>query len=171
MGRHEVKTSGISVPVDADTIVEQLKRIRKEYGCIDSKTFVDESRAASSPTHDCFTWDDSVAGERYRHFEARRIIRAVVIKGDDGEERAAFASVTVLDEDDNRHRTYLPVAEVVKDDRLLGSAVDHLIAKVDQLQASLEDLARTAESVGRKIDIKPTQKSVATTKRRLRALM
>jgi hypothetical protein len=36
---------------------------------------VADARPPDAPLHRCFTWDDSVAGERWREDEARRIIR------------------------------------------------------------------------------------------------
>lgn len=43
---------------------------------------VDEARDPASPIHECFTWDDSVAAEKWRIEEAGVLIRSVVIEYD-----------------------------------------------------------------------------------------
>ena len=43
---------------------------------------LEKARNDDSELHKCFTWDDSIAAEKYRLEEAKRIIRMLVIKTD-----------------------------------------------------------------------------------------
>ena len=67
------------VPVDAQTAGDELSRIYQQYGAIDPKTVVNESRREDAPLHRCFEWDDSKAAEKYRCDQARHIIRCITI--------------------------------------------------------------------------------------------
>ena len=44
-----------------------------------AKRLVDVSRDESAPLHAEFEWDDSVAGEKYREEQARKIIQHLII--------------------------------------------------------------------------------------------
>jgi len=56
---------------------EQLQRIYDAHGKLTPAIVVDEARAPSDPLHNHFDWDDAVAGEAWRHEQARRLIRSV----------------------------------------------------------------------------------------------
>ena len=60
--------------VSADVVGNVLERLEDENGCVERKAFLDISRPVDSPTHCLFEWDDSVAAERYRLDQSRKII-------------------------------------------------------------------------------------------------
>ena len=66
-------------PVDAQTAGENLEDIYKRYGAITPENVLDDNRKEGRPLHDCFEWDDTIAGEKYRLSQAGKIIRSVVI--------------------------------------------------------------------------------------------
>ena len=47
---------------------------------LNAKSLVDVSRPDEAPLHREFEWNDSIAGEKYREHQARRLIRYVVIE-------------------------------------------------------------------------------------------
>lgn len=60
-------------------VITELKRIAAENdGILQPETVVDEARPVSSPLHSRFEWDNSVAGQAYRIWQARQLIRVVV---------------------------------------------------------------------------------------------
>lgn len=61
----------------AITAGKELARIEKKHGAIKPADVVTESRPEEAPLHPHFTWDDSVAAEKWREDEARAIIRSV----------------------------------------------------------------------------------------------
>lgn len=64
----------ITVPVR-----EALERLERD-GRLTAAGVLDSARDSASPLHRCFEWDDSVAGERYRLDQARRLIRSVRVE-------------------------------------------------------------------------------------------
>lgn len=69
-----------SHPVDAETVGKALEEIESSYGEVNPVLLLDASRAEDSPTHNLFTWDDSIAAEKYRLSEAGRAIRDLHIE-------------------------------------------------------------------------------------------
>ena len=60
-------------------VVSELRRIAEENdGILQPETVVDEARPVSSPLHSRFEWDDSIAGQQHRIWQARHLIRVVV---------------------------------------------------------------------------------------------
>jgi hypothetical protein len=54
----------------------ELDRIYKQRGVLDKVMIVDVARDPKHPLHQCFEWDDTVAGEKYRQEQALEMIRA-----------------------------------------------------------------------------------------------
>lgn len=62
------------------TVIEELEQIRESNdGILYPQSVVDFARNEGTELHDKFEWDDTVAGENYRVWQARKIIRAVAI--------------------------------------------------------------------------------------------
>ena len=64
---------------NTNAVVAELKRIAKANGgLLQPETVVEESRDEDSPLHSRFQWDDTVAGQQYRIWQARQLIRVTV---------------------------------------------------------------------------------------------
>ncbi len=57
---------------------QTLDRLEEE-GRLRPSDVVNEARSRHSPLHDCFVWDDTEAAEKYRHVQARQLIRSYKI--------------------------------------------------------------------------------------------
>lgn len=59
------------------TQLEALKAIAaRDGGLLRPKAVIDAARPLESPLHGAFEWDDSVAGEKYRIYQAQQLIRS-----------------------------------------------------------------------------------------------
>ncbi len=81
------------------TLREELQALYEAQGQLTAALVVDIARDPKHPLHSRFEWDDTVAGEKYRRFQAGQLIRSVRIR--------------VIDEDDPSLnysvRAYTPV--------------------------------------------------------------
>ncbi len=60
-------------------VITELKRIaNKNGGLLQPETVVESARPASSPLHSRFEWDNTVAGQQYRIWQERQLIRVSV---------------------------------------------------------------------------------------------
>lgn len=128
------------IGLDEEVVGPELERIYKEQGGqLTPNALVTSARAEDSPLHSYFEWDDSIAGEKYREWQARQLIRVVVLEGDNV---PAFHNVTFVDEGGEKVRAYKKTTEVVQDDALFREALGMLKKKVSTAQESLNHLMK-----------------------------
>lgn len=83
--------------VKPQLVGETLEKIEARHGALRPGYLVDEARPAASPLHPLFEWDDADAAEKYRLWQARKVIGSVVVSRIDNREVqkpiSAFASI------------------------------------------------------------------------------
>ena len=67
---------------DANVAAEVCAKLEAE-GRLNAQNLVDVSRDKDAPLHDMFEWDDSIAAEKYREEQAKKIIRSIVYTVED----------------------------------------------------------------------------------------
>lgn len=118
--------------VKADVIYKTIKTIMKQNGgTVLPEQLILAAKPKSSPLHGCFTWNDTLAAQKYREVEARYILRNIVIIADnEDEEITTRALVNVSDEDDQS--CYATIQTVLADDdmyqQLLRQAKKEMVA-------------------------------------------
>lgn len=135
--------------VDAQAAGEELERIHRQRGVIDAAAVVDESRPETAPLHPAFEWDDQVAAEQHRRWQARQIIRSVeVVIQTDGkpEQQPVYVHCPAPSESGARQSGYQPVEVVVARPDLYAIALSEASRKVSEAETSLEKLKRAMES-------------------------
>lgn len=129
---------------NAETIYNEIMSIGETVRPSD---VVELARDENTALHNLFTWDDSVAAERYREHEAGCILRNIVIvnkdKTEDDKDKAVV--VRAIMSTDERTKEYTTVQRIVtnKDSytRLLAAALAELTAfkkKYETLSGDLE---------------------------------
>lgn len=74
--------AGTQFPVKASVAAATIRSLQEALGkdFITAKELLDESRDENAPLHCCFEWDDTIAAEKYRVDQARRIINSIEVK-------------------------------------------------------------------------------------------
>lgn len=72
--------TGTRFGADAQKCYEEIMEICNDLESASPRDVLDKARDESTELHKCFTWDDSVASERWRIHEARLVTRQLVIK-------------------------------------------------------------------------------------------
>jgi len=134
---------GSRVKLDATIAGLELSRIQEERGKLEAASIVDAARPEDAPLHPAFVWDDSIAGERYRQWQARDMVRSLQVVYEDTEPEPAYVHVRY---DDGGQ--YQPVSVVVQDVDMYDRAMDELRGKVRGLLYSIEALRRAARDAG-----------------------
>lgn len=72
---------GTQFKVDAQVACDTISKLQNALGkeTITAKDLLDASRDENAPLHNCFEWDDSIAAEQYRIWQARSIINSIEI--------------------------------------------------------------------------------------------
>lgn len=140
--------------LDAQMVGEELEAIRERHGGITAEVVVDEARPEDAPLHPAFEWDDKVAAEEYRKEQARTLIRAVVIRRPEAEERAPVrAFVTVKEESGST--IYTSTVAALSDPDLRAQVLRRALRELDswrQRYHDLEEVAEVLHAAGRVID-------------------
>lgn len=74
--------AGAQFPVKAETAASTIRSLQASLGqdSVSAKELLDASRDGDAPLHSCFEWDDSIAAEKYRLWQARHIINSIEIE-------------------------------------------------------------------------------------------
>ena len=72
--------TGTRFGADAQKCYEEIMEICDDFESATPQAVLEKARDESAELHKCFTWDDSIAAERYRLTEARIVTRRLVIK-------------------------------------------------------------------------------------------
>lgn len=102
---------------DAQVVGEELERIELE-GTLERDNVLDYARKnEDSELHKCFEWDDTIAGEKYRKYQATNILQSISIitKGLDEKEEIVKAYVNITIADENK-RKYKNISRVLDDE-------------------------------------------------------
>lgn len=111
-------------------VVFELKRIASQNGgLLQPQTVVNDARPLESPLHSRFEWDDSVAGEQFRIWQARQLIRvSVELIAGTGKKVDVFVSLST--DREKEAGGYRVMAEVLTDtqmrEQMLADALDEL---------------------------------------------
>lgn len=65
--------------IDAQTAGEHLAKLEQKHKFLTPEIVLDDSRPAGSVLHSCFEWNNTVAAEKYRLYQARHIIGNIVL--------------------------------------------------------------------------------------------
>lgn len=127
--------------VNAQTIGEELERIRDTRDELTPQIIVDESTPSDAPLHPCFTWDNAIAANEFRKVEARTIVRSVrAMYPDSGETEPAFIHVTKIN--GTTESTYERARVVVQEFSLLENAWRTAQSRLTAAAESLDDLEK-----------------------------
>lgn len=96
--------SGARIKGDAQIAGEMCNQLESE-GRLNAQTLVDVNRPEDAPLHNSFEWNDSIAGEEWRKYQARNIIHSLVVMPENKsvETRAFFKLSSVQNNYDSVH--------------------------------------------------------------------
>ncbi len=132
----------------------ELEAIHEQHGRLTPELVLDQARDKKHPLHSRFEWDNRIAGNRWRRYQAHELIQSVRVKyvagdGREGDVRAFHAmrsgdgfvyeaAETIAT--DPLQRTLL-LREMERDWRALRSRYAHFAKFAELLQAHLDESA------------------------------
>lgn len=123
---------GTRFTADAQKCADEISEICEDIGSASPRDILDKARNEDTELHKCFTWDDSVAAERFRLIEAGTIVRHLIIKeegkpsDEDGEDRPPMRVFYKTTEDEGYKPTEMVVQKKDEYQALLSRAWDEL---------------------------------------------
>lgn len=69
---------GAQYPVEPQVAGNYFKSLEEQYGKVTPENLLESSRPEDSVMHKCFQWDDAIAAEKYRKYQASSMITNLV---------------------------------------------------------------------------------------------
>lgn len=132
--------NGARIPkgVNPELVAKELEKLCTEEEKLDPVSVVEAARSKKSPLHGAFCWDDTEAANLHRIWQARQLIRSIsVVREDTKEKEPVYVSVTVA-----KKKEYQPLIQVATTETLMVSAINQVLKKIAELEASLLILAK-----------------------------
>jgi hypothetical protein len=131
--------SATSYEADANKVGKELERIeRKEELTRESVSKFAKNK--KSELHKCFEWDDSIAGEKYRLYQASNILTSISIVYEEEPKRTTRMYVSIKNAENQRE--YKNIVSVLENDeeyqQLLDKAERDFVSYKDKYQNMIQ---------------------------------
>jgi len=126
-----------------------IQGLNRRHKGVSAEVLVAESRAADSPLHGCFEWNNRKAAGEYRKEQARLILRSLVIvvqESDDAKPIKVNAFVSFDDQPE-----YVTIQSVIADEDLDRKYKIALLAELNSTKrkcAQYEEFTEACEAIG-----------------------
>ena len=158
--KYSYKKGVLNRGVSAQTVGEVLEGIEAQGDEITPQAFLDASRSEESPTHNIFTWDDSVASEKWRFHEAQTIINSVeyeiipvkqeiseveveIVKSETVAKSTAFVNVNPKKFGTRAH--YVPLETAMSNVTFRNQVLENALAELNSFKNKYSRLSELAE--------------------------
>lgn len=115
-----------------------MYELRKENGDVLTPSHVvEKARTKTAPIHDFFEWDDKIAGEKYRIWQARYLLGRIeiIVQTEEGEEQTrAFHNISIQNEDEGHERGYVTIKEIQENKDYLQIVLDNALDEIKSWQ-------------------------------------
>lgn len=135
----------------AQSVGEELERIRQQKGELSPKTVVEQARSLTSPLHDYFEWNDQKAAESHRRHQARQLITAVRVVYKENSEPKTMRPFVKLT---GSKKSYVSTVEVMNDAEKAAMLLEqlrrdlHRVYNKYQQHAHLSKMALYVDQLG-----------------------
>jgi hypothetical protein len=136
---------------DVQRVGEAIDAVRKlNNGVLHPFDVVNAARAAESPLHPHFEWDDATAAENWRVDQARHLIGVIRVVDDDAESGSvrAFVSLTT-----DAGRSYRSVADVRADAALHKAAIEAARRELEGFRRRFREIEGLREALQPAVDL------------------
>lgn len=126
---------------DATKVVSELETLGEEYTLSD---VVEKARDSRSEMHNCFEWDDSIAGQKYRESQAGNMIRQlVIVRGN--EDKPEKTNIRVFISTGKRDNTYTSTRLIMKKQDEYEALLERALAELRAFKQKYSILSELEE--------------------------
>ena len=132
--------------IDPEVAGQILAKIADRDGEITTEAVLKEATKKRSPLKAWFTWDNTAAAERWRLYEARKLIQSVRVRivGDDDEERTIRAFVH-LGTPGSREEGFDTISRILSEPERRAKLLANAFVELEQFQNKYRDLKELSD--------------------------
>ncbi|MFZ1398914.1 MAG: hypothetical protein WAS33_18560 [Candidatus Promineifilaceae bacterium] len=136
--------------IPAQVVGEELTSIYAEHGRLTGKVVVEAARPEAAKLHPVFEWNDEVAGELWREFEARSLIKVVQVdtKSDEGKPVVTPVFYHIPAQGEEEKGSYHTTDVVISRPDLLLMALTSLRTQMAAVERAIDTLTLAANQKG-----------------------
>ena len=146
--------------VDANVVGAVCEQLEEQNGQVTKEEFLEVSRPEDAPTHALFEWNDSIAAEKWRLDQSRRIINGLRIVYENKDKEEVKVSAFIQTSPTGTNTVYENIHEALRDvgkreivlNRIRGE-LDAFINRnrnIEELADILEEAAERLRKRGKK---------------------
>lgn len=121
---------------DAEAVYSEITAIGESFS---PEQIVEAAKDESTELHKCFTWDDTVAAQKYREHQARMLVASLVIRTETSDNEPIAVRVIASTAVKNEYKPIVKLIEVEQDYAdLLARAINELKAFQQKYKAITE---------------------------------
>lgn len=121
--KYYFKAFGLKGPQNRDAVMKirkELLKIKRDYGELTVDAVLQEAENEDNILHKYFEWDDEIAADEYRRYQARRLIAAVYVQVKHPTEPDKVIDIQVFQNENvssggMTQKPYRPIEEVMAD--------------------------------------------------------
>lgn len=130
--------------VSAQQAGERIEELDRIHGEVTSQILLDDSRPEDAVLHPCYEWDDSVAAEKYRLHQSKKIIGNLVVvsvseENIDSEEPPHINAFVTVNER-NEKASYRPTTIALSDENMKEQILKNATAELRMFKAKYDGL-------------------------------
>lgn len=129
--------------VSAQQAGEHIEELDRIHGEVTPQILLDDSRPEDAVLHPCYEWDDSVAAEKYRLHQSKKIIgNLVVVSVSDGkkEEEVPCVNAFVTVKDRNEKASYRPTIVALSNDEMKDQVTKNAVVELKMFKNKYDGL-------------------------------
>jgi len=133
----------------ANIFGNKIHKLMKKYNNkVTTKNILKEATKKTSPIHDLFEWDDSIAGEKYRLWQVRfykSVVVEIEIEEDTNREieMPLAYNVSIIEKNDKNEeiiiRAYVSKERLISEKYLLNQFINNLLNQISYTQRLLKE--------------------------------
>jgi len=137
----------VKFPVEAQKAGEEFERIEGTYGMVNPVTVVEESIPEKAVLHECFEWDNSKAGQKWREQQVRVILGnlVTVYMSENEVEHIGRTFVNVATESEDFSRSYLSMSNAISNKDYRKQLLDTAKREFESFRRKYRDLKEFAK--------------------------
>jgi hypothetical protein len=141
------------------TLQQSLSAVAESQGGeLTPAAVLDYARPKASPIHDRFTWDNKLAGEKFRLIEAAMLIRSVRVSFEQADGTPSAPVRAWINQRESYHETgvYVPIQRVLASPEASQELLNNARRDAESFRrkyATLEAASRVVEAIGEFVGI------------------
>lgn len=144
--------SGVQYSVPADIVGQSLEAIEARDGNVTKEAFLEESRPEDAPTHSLFEWNDSVAAEKYRLEQSRKVINnlVVTVHTEKQEEPITAKALVNVEPEAHKHASFISITTAMSSTDTAEIVLRHALEELETFESkyrSLKELAHVFAAI------------------------